>query len=415
MSEAAKPTHPDPEVAAWEASEKEKWDALNAHLTPQFEGVRPYIEHASAKYRAGVVGNPRLATVPDPDSPEMRALLQDNLAKSDPELIEEFRKLSNKNIRDELPELWEKMAEESDGLAETLRKCGVKVIRNEECEYPDGLINVNAGMRGPLHQSIYAGPVYGRITRNILFQTWDAYTVMTGEFGFRQGTIKMFDENPDMIFYSMPYPEPNASNAGPGTLSIDVAGGRTMPNKHILFGFGVPDEKLIPKTYDPKTANAITSAGTPVGAKFMMRMLEREDFTHEMIFFDSKLTYHFDCFMMNIVEGKIGLPDRPDYGIIGGKLPKCLEDWEILKIPLEDVARGVCNAVTLGDGRVILDDRCHETMKRMEKMNIEPVPVKFDARYDFYHSGLDCADADVWRENDPIKEVPKEAPPIVNA
>ena len=79
-------THPDPEFAAWEASEQEKWDALNAHLTPQFEGVRPYIEHASAKYRAGVVGNPRLATVPDPDSPEMRALLKDNLAAEHPEL-----------------------------------------------------------------------------------------------------------------------------------------------------------------------------------------------------------------------------------------------------------------------------------------------------------------------------------------
>jgi hypothetical protein len=41
MSETTKlPPHPDPELAAWEASEKEKWDALDAHMTPQFEGVR---------------------------------------------------------------------------------------------------------------------------------------------------------------------------------------------------------------------------------------------------------------------------------------------------------------------------------------------------------------------------------------
>lgn len=66
------------------------------------------------------------------------------------------------------------------------------------------------------------------------------------------------------------------------------------------------------------------------------------------------------------------------------------------------------NAVTLGD-------RCHGTMKRMEKMGIEPVPVKFDACYDFYHSGLDCADADVWRENDPVKEIPEGPSPISNA
>ena len=29
-----------PEKAAWLESEREKWDALNAHMTPQFEGQR---------------------------------------------------------------------------------------------------------------------------------------------------------------------------------------------------------------------------------------------------------------------------------------------------------------------------------------------------------------------------------------
>ena len=407
-------THPDPEVAAWEASEKEKWDALNAHLVPQFEGVRAHIEHASAKYRVGVVGNARLATIPDPDSPEMRALLKDNLAAKYPDLVEKFRKFKHRNLKDVMPELWEKMAEQSDGLAKTLRKCGVKVIRNEECDYPEGFINLHRGFNGPLNQSIYAGPVYGRITRNILFQTWDAWTVGMAEFAYRQGTIKLFEQNPDLVYYSLPYPEPDISNPGVGSLFLDVAGWRTMPNKHLLFGFGIPDEKLIPKTFDPKVANGITSAGTPLGAQFAKRMLEREGFTHEIMFFDSTLTYHFDCFMMNIVEGKIGLPDLPNYGILGSGLPKCLKDWEILKIPVEDIARGVANAITLGDGRVLVDSRCHETMKRMEKMDIEPVPVKYENLWNFYHSGLDCSDADIWREDDPVKEVPTGPEPIPN-
>ena len=40
-----------PEKAAWVESEREKWDALNAHMTPQFEGQRAYNEHGFAKYR----------------------------------------------------------------------------------------------------------------------------------------------------------------------------------------------------------------------------------------------------------------------------------------------------------------------------------------------------------------------------
>ena len=38
-----------PEKAAWIASEREKWHALNAHMTPQFEGQRAYNEHGFAK------------------------------------------------------------------------------------------------------------------------------------------------------------------------------------------------------------------------------------------------------------------------------------------------------------------------------------------------------------------------------
>ncbi len=398
----------DPVMAAFEASEKKKWDALDAHMTPQFEGVRAFIEHAGAKYRVGYLGNPRLATVPDPDQPEMRTLLKGN---SD-DLIDKFRKNKGRNLRDVEPRLWEEMAQESDGLAETMRKCGVKVIRNEKCEYPDGIINVNAAFRGPLFLSIYGGPSFGRITNNIYFNTWDSLVTMTSEFQHRKGTLKLFDQNPDLVYYSMPYPEPNISNPGSGTPCIDVAGWRTMPNKHILFGIGVPDEATIKKAYDPKTAIGATSAGTPQGARFMMRMLAREGFTHEMLFFNSKLTYHFDCFMMNIKEGVCGLPDLPNYGILGGGLPRCIKDWEILRIPVEDIKNGAANSITLGDGRVIIVRTAKETIKRMEKMGLEPIPVKYDTIWGFYHSGPDCSDADIWRENDPVKLVSKEPPPM---
>lgn len=403
--------HVDPERTAWEASEKEKFDALEAHMTPQYEGVRAYIEHAGAKLRAVYLGNPIAATVPDPDQAEMATMLRE----SSQDLVPNFRKYKDRNLREAFPEIWEKIAEESDGLAATLRKCGVKVIRNEKCEYPDGLLNPNAAMRGSKFNSIYGGPAYGRFARNIYFNTWDSLITMTAEFSVRMGTLKLFEQNQELVYYSMPYPEPNVTIPGTGTLNLDVAAWRVMPNKHILFSFGVPNEKVIPRVLeDIKYANSVCSAGIPQGAKFMMRMLEREGFTYEILFFDSHLTYHADCHMMNILEGKCGLPDLPNYGILGGGLPKCIKDWEILKMPVEDVKRGSGNSITLGDGRVIIEARCHETMKRMEKMGIEPVPVKYDTCYDFYHSGPDCSDADIWREDDPIKLTPPNAGPVPN-
>jgi N-dimethylarginine dimethylaminohydrolase len=378
-------------------------------MTPQFEGVRAYIEHAGAKYRAGVLGNMSAATAVDPDFPEFRTLFKGN---SD-NLVAQMRKDARRNLRDSKPKLWDEMVAEQDGLAETMRQCGVHVIRNEKCDTPDGLINMHDGWKSNKHMSVYAGPSFGRITRNIYFNTWDNSATGTSELHHRPGTLKLFEQNPDLVYYSLPYPEPNITIPGWGMLFQDVAGWRTMPDKHLLFGYGVSDANVIPRVLaDIKYANSVTSAGIPQGADFMMRMLKREGFTHEMLFFDSRLTYHFDCFMMNIKEGVCGLPDLPDYGIMGGKLPECIKDWEILRIPVEDIKRGAANAITLGDGRVIIVRTAKETIKRMEKMGLEPIPVKYDKIWAYYHSGPDCSDADVWRENDPVKEIPDGPPPI---
>ena len=195
---------------------------------------------------------------------------------------------------------------------------------------------------------------------------------------------------------------------------MDVAGWRLFPNKHILFGIGVADEKLIPKVLasEPKRALEYTSAGIPHAAEFMMRMLKREGFTHELLFFNSKLTYHFDCFMAQMKEGVVGLPDLPDYGIVGGGLPECLKDYEIVRMPVEDVHNGSGNSICLGDGRAVIVRTAKETMKRMQAAGVEPIPVKYDKLWGYFHSGPDCTDSDVWRENDPVKPIPDEPPPI---
>ncbi len=414
MSESTRfPPPPGPQREAWVASEREKWDALNAHMTPQFEGVRAYNEHGFAKYRVTVLGSLHAASMPDPDNPEFQALLKGN---SD-DLMDTMRKGADRDLRDVNPKLWDEMVEESEELATTMRQAGVKVIRNEsEGELPDGLLNMHAGWGSSRYLSIYCGCSYGRILRNIYFNTYDQSLTGMCEMHHRQGTLKLFEQNPDLIYYTLPYPEPDISVPGIGSLQMDVAGFRLFPDKHILFGVGVPDESVIPKVLssEPKKALEYTSAGIPHAAEFMMRMLKREGFTHELIFFNSKLTYHFDCFMAQMAEGVVGLPDLPDYGIWGGELPKCLKDYEIVRMPVEDVHNGSANQINLGDGRSIVVRTAKETMKRMKKAGVEPIPLKYDKIWGAYHSGPDCSDGDVWRENDPVKVVPNGPEPIPN-
>ncbi|MGI9570128.1 MAG: hypothetical protein ACR2PH_10435, partial [Desulfobulbia bacterium] len=67
-----------PEKREWMELEKQKWDALNAHMTPQFEGVRAFNEHATAKLRVTATGSLHAASAPDPDTPEFKSMLAGN-------------------------------------------------------------------------------------------------------------------------------------------------------------------------------------------------------------------------------------------------------------------------------------------------------------------------------------------------
>ena len=388
----------DASMAEFEASEKAKWDALNAHMTPQFEGVKMYVEHVVARYRVAYVGNPSSMYVPDPDVGEMKALTGKSLT---PENREFWRQHKNKHIKDVDPEYYERICEQQDGLAAKMRECGVKVIRNDKMlEYPEAMVNFNANWRGPKFLSFYAGP-HTKIMHHIWMQCCDCGPVRTHEFSLRQGTAKLLEQNPNLIHYQLPYPEPDVNMMGPGLLNHNNACFRLMPNKHVLFGVGVSKEDDIPLTYDLYKGPPVTSSGTAYTAKYMMeRYLERHGYTYEIAFFDSNLTYHHDCLMMNLKEGYVGLPDDGKWGHWSG-LPECIKDWEIVPIPPHEISQfGVANAVAIGDGRVIMDERATGTMDAMSKVGLEPIPLPYDAPWNAYGSGMECSDEPYSRWDD---------------
>ena len=130
-----------------------------------------------------------------------------------------------------------------------------------------------------------------------------------------------------------------------------------------------------------------------------MRVLEPLGIEAETWWYDSCHNYHQDGVMLNVVEGVVGLPDDGKFGSWTG-LPECIKDYQILPIPVDEVAMGACNGTSLGDGRVFMFSKCVKSMEVLDKAGFEPIPIPYDVLWETFGSGIDCSDANIWREND---------------
>lgn len=374
---------------------KALWDVFNKHWEDQIrgKGIKVHEEHASAKLRACIVGDPFAAFVPDPHAPEMHGLTKDNMT---PEALQWWAENMHKSIRDADPELFEKIVDEIADRDEKYEKAGVTIIRNKLGWYPDELINYNAAWGGSKYLSVYAGARWRGINHGII-AVEDCGPVKASEPAARAATIALIEEDPEAMLIPFLSHEPNPTEVGPGFAGLDLADWRQMPNKTILWGYGVPAKS---KIAEAEATGAHTPAGWPRGRNIMMRLLSQLGYKQETWWFDSRIGYHEDCVMMNVVEGVVGLPDDGKNGMWNDELPDCLKDWEILPIPLEDVRRGACNASSLGDGRIFIDSTCTKTIDLLEKKGYEPIPVKYQTLWQTFNSGIDCSDSNIWREND---------------
>ncbi|GAL30485.1 hypothetical protein JCM19239_4155 [Vibrio variabilis] len=343
-------------------NQKEMWDLYNKSWEDQIrgQGIKVYEEHCSAKLRACLVGDPFSVFYPKM-TVEMQALLADN----SPDLIEEWGKNANKAIRDVNPELYDGIVSDIADRDEKYQKAGVKIIRNTVGWYPDEIINFNQVEQGTKYLSIYNGAVW-QMARNALLITQCAGPTKPAEPAARAATIALMEEDPDAFMAPFINREPNPTSAM-GLAGLDLCDFRQMPDKTILFNYGAPSEAAIAQVNQNGQG---APAGWPRGRDLYMRLLSELGYKCETMWFDSNLTYHQDCFMMNIEEGVIGLPDDGKNGM-WGELPDFLKDYEIIPLPIEDIARGVANSSTLGDGRIFIDSSCTKTMDILEKRGYE--------------------------------------------
>ena len=265
--------------------------------------------------------------------------------------VEELKDLwlgrSGQRIRDFNPELFEKAVAGMEARDKAYEKEGITVIRNKLGWYPDSIVNWNDSWNGSKFLSIYAGGA-GYPLRNYFMNFPDAASVNPYYLAIRSLVIELMRGTKKRRRWPGSRRSPTPAIPGPAkrrSTARTCGCSRTSTSRSST---ACTDKSHISDDWDMDTR--LTPSGTPRGSNLLKRMLKDRGFTFETVWYDSRLTYHHDCFMLNIKEGICGLPDVPNYGYWTDP-PSAVKDWEIIPIPLEEQKMGVCNSVTTGTAR----------------------------------------------------------------
>lgn len=355
-------------------------------MRKQGKGIKMYCESDFAPMKACIVGNTSAVYLPDPDTPEMQNLLKGSTDKA---FVNYLRKHAGKHLKDTDPEVFELIEMESNALAAAFRKHGVKVIRNETGAVPDELVNWHTGWGGAKFLSVF-GQSVGEVIGNCFVNLWEVTPSRGMEFQHRDALLEIFENDPNAVWLSMPPAYPTSVHPTPRPF-LSPGDPRIFPNKLCVLGIGVAERSHVEDRTKPR------SSGDELGAEFLRRMLEPFGWRVEVVYFNSKYTYHIDALMALVGEGVIGLP-KGDEPALWTPLPKELKDWEIIDIDPKEQKMGVCNSEVIDNKYVVIVEGANKMAEAISKRGFEPVLVPYRTIYDTFGSGIHCSVMGVWRE-----------------
>ncbi len=352
-------------------------------MREQAKGLKFYVESEYAPLKACTLGNPSGIFIPDPDTPENQKMFG-TLGK---EFNAFLRENKNKNLKDANPKMYDQMVMESNALAETMRKVGVRVVRYEGDEQPEEITNYTYGWNGQKQISLFGGgsfEVFGNCVCTII----EAAISCTTELLIREATNEIMRNSPDAVWMTLPVGTPlqaNHPNPGPFTSPGDV---RIFPGV-VVLGIGVSDPSHINDRSKPR------SSGEEFGAEMLRRLLKPYGWRVETVYFDSRLTYHIDCLMPVLEEGLLAYPK----GSLWTELPKEFRDWEVIELSLEDQKIGCGNVVPLGNKKIVLPEGSTSFARTLEKRGWTCIEVPYKTIYTTLGSGIHCSTGSIWRES----------------
>ncbi len=353
-------------------------------MREQGKGQRIYVEHEFARLRTILVGDPSSIYIPDPDSPDVKNLFEDF---ENSQQVDYMRAHKGQHMKDVDPERYEQIVMESDALADAYRKAGVHVIRNETGKTPDEIVNWATGWGGPEHLSLYGQNVC-EVFGHCLVETFDVTVARGTVFTFREAMLEMVMNDPEAVWLSMPFPTPSLTNPRPQPF-MSPGDVRVFPDKTVIYGIGVPDPSYI------QDRTKRRSSGDEIGAEVLRRMLEPHGWKVEIVYFNSRLTYHIDCLMCLVDVGLIGLPPNA----LWTPLPKAFADWEVIEVDVAEQQIGACNNDPLPDRKIAIVKGANKLAAELDRRGYTPVEIPYLTCYQTFGSGIHCSTAALWRED----------------
>jgi N-dimethylarginine dimethylaminohydrolase len=299
-----------------------------------------------------------------------------------------MRKHANRNLKESDPEMWEKMAMESNALAAAYRKHGVKVIRNESGSTPQELVDYTLSWSRQRQMTLF-GQSAGETFGHVYLAMMEVSNSYAQDLTHREAMVEVMKNDPEAVMASMPALVPTADF--PQTGPYTGPGDPVIFDKKVLIGIGVSDPSHINDFKKPR------SSGNEFGAEMLRRLLRPFGWSVEVVYFNSNYTYHIDCLMAPLEEGLLAKPAAKD--AFWTPLPAWLNDWEVIETTLEDHQLGCHNNEPLGNKGLVLPAGTKKFSKDLEKRGWELEEVPYSNIWNVTGSGIHCSTAAIWRES----------------
>ena len=348
-------------------------------MQKQGEGIKLHVDAEFAPLKAAVVGNSAGVQVANPDTWEMQ-----NLFKHSSDILKKLvAEHAGKNLKDADPAMYDRVVAESSGLADTLRRNGVKVVRYNQDTLPDNLQNYNYSW-SKQKQMTMLGQGGGDVVGTCLVSVWEITVNSIQEIMVRDAINEIMLSNPDAVWLTMPVMFPDVERRPVGPFSC---ADWLVFEKTVYVGLGVEDPAHIKDTTVPRSANDEYTTET------MRRLLKPYGWDVKPWYFSSKHSYHIDCVVKPLERGLMIFPE-------GGvwHLPDEIKDWEVIDVDPVEQAKGACNCLVLDRKKVVLVKGCPKLVRDLEKRNFDVIEIDYETIWNLTGSGIHCSVMHLWRE-----------------
>ena len=363
---------------------KDGYEEIIPGMYKQGEGIKLHVDAEYAPLKACAVGNAAAAPyIPNPNTWELQNLFK----HGSPMLKELTSKYPAQSMKDVRPDLYDRLVDETNQLAQAYRDNGVKVVRFEGDEYPEAILNYNYSWSKQKQYSLQAHAA-GDVIGNCFLGVWEVTPNQCAELIIRDAINCIMHNDPNAVWLTMPpmWPTVDRRPVGPFS-SADF-----IVFEGIVFvGIGLDNPAHINDLTKPRSAN------DEYTTEMYRRLLKPYGWDVKPLYFDSRFGYHIDVIFKPLERGLMLGPGEE--GFLKGR-PEELKDWEILKVDADEVAKGACNAVALGNKKVLIRKGVPKVVKELEKRNFEVIEIDFEVNWDMSGSGIHCSTLQLWREFD---------------